>query len=209
MKTLIVDDHPIFLQGLAIVLKSLIEDIVIEEEFNGKSAIEKIINTNYDLVILDFRLKDINGLQILKEVKHRVSSKFIMLTMYDDNEILTEVLKAGVDGYVLKENAVTEMQNAINTVFNDKIFIDSFFKKLEKSRSNSAIKNINLLTKQEKKILKLVSRKYLTKEIGEELNISAKTVNNHRANISSKLKLTGNNSLLLFSIENRILINTL
>ncbi len=209
MKVLIVDDHPIFLQGLANVLNSLIEDIEIEEEINGKAAIEKILTNNYDLVLLDFRLKDINGLQILKEVKQRVTSKFIMVTMYDDNEILSEVLKAGADGYVLKENTVTEMQKAIETVFDNKIYVDSFFNRLDNSKENHSIKNINLLTKQEKKILKLISKKHSTKEIAEKLNISFKTVDNHRSNISSKLKLNGTNSLLLFSIENLILINTL
>ncbi|OQY40251.1 MAG: hypothetical protein B6229_02195 [Spirochaetaceae bacterium 4572_7] len=209
MKALIVDDHPIFLNGLANVLNSLIEDIEIEEEINGKSAIKKILNKNYDLVILDFRLKDITGLQILKEVKHNVTSKFIMVTMYNDNEILSEVLKAGADGYVLKENTVTEMQKAIETVFNDKIYVDSFFDRLDNYEENYSLKNINLLTKQEKNILKLISNKYSSKEIAEKLSISFKTVDNHRSNISHKLKLKGKNSLLLFSIENLILINSL
>ena len=209
MKTLIVDDHPIFLQGLSNVLTSIIENISIEEESEGKDAVVKILSNNYDLVILDFRLKDITGLEILKQVKSKVTSKFIMLTMYDDEEILSEMLKAGIDGYILKENTTSEILNAIKIVFRDKVYIDKFFKRIDNLEENYSIKNLNLLTNQERNVLKFISEKHTSKQIANELDISYKTIDNHRANISSKLKLNGNNSLLLFSIENKVLINTL
>lgn len=117
MKILIVDDHPVFLKGLSMVLQSAFGESLIEEETCGKAAINKILHNSYDLILLDFRLKDITGLEILNATKAEVSAKFIMLTIYDDEEIAGEVIRAGIDGYILKENAASEILTAIEMVF--------------------------------------------------------------------------------------------
>lgn len=209
MKILMVDDHPVFLKGLAMVLRARFDDSLIEEETAGKKAIDRILNNNYDLVILDFRLKDITGLQILNETKSQVKAKFIMLTMYDDEEIASEVLKAGIDGYILKENAAGEILTAIDHVFQYKKYVDKFFKTLDWGSNENALQNLNTLTAQEKRVIKFISQSLSSKQIADNLSISVNTVENHRANISGKLNLKGSKSLIAFAIENRSLINTL
>lgn len=204
-----VDDHPVFLKGLAMVLRSEFDDSLIEEETCGKSAIAKILQNNYDLVVLDFRLKDITGLEILNATKAKVTAKFIMLTMYDDEEIAREVIKAGIDGYILKENAATEILVAIDHVFKDKKYVDKFFDNSDLPENDNILQNLSSLTFQEKRVLKLISQSLSSKQLAESLNISVNTVENHRANISGKLKLKGSKSLIAFAIENRCLINTL
>ena len=204
-----VDDHPVFLKGLAMVLRSEFDGSLIEEETCGKIAIAKILNNNYDLVILDFRLKDITGLAILNETKSQVTAKFIMLTMYDDEEIAYEVIKAGIDGYILKENAAGEILTAIDRVFKGKKYVDKFFDNFALTENENSLQNLSSLTAQEKRVLKLISQSLSSKQIADSLNISVNTVENHRANISGKLNLKGSKSLITFAIENRSLINTL
>jgi len=209
LKILIVDDHPVFLKGLAMVLSSTFCDAKIEEETCGKTAITRILYNSYDLILLDFRLKDITGLEILNTTKSQVRSKFIMLTMYDDEEIAKEVINAGIDGYILKENAVFEIITAIETVFRDKKYIDRFFDGSILHNDDNVIQHLSGLTSQEKKIIKLISQSLSSKQIAENLAVSVNTIENHRTNISTKLNIKGNKSLLSFAIENRSLIHTL
>ena len=209
MKILAVDDHPVFLKGLVLILNSMFTECEVEEETVGTKAIEKILKSEYDVVIVDFKLKDITGLQIVNEVREQKDCRFIMLTMYDDDEIAAEAVNAGVDGYILKENTASEIGNAVRKVLEGGKFIDKRFNSLKKVSYGDTLSGLSLLTAQEINILKMISRKMSSRDISEELEISMKTVENHRTNISGKLSLSGSNSLITFAIENKALINTL
>jgi DNA-binding NarL/FixJ family response regulator len=205
---LIADDHPVFLKGLKEVIESDTCLKVVAEAPNGLAALETFQRVKVDVVVLDIDMPRMNGLEAAeKMLKIREDLPIIVLTMHKDKALFMKSLEIGVQGYLLKENAVDDVTNAIHKVFEGNSYIspELSIHLLKKNRSSEIENSSNLiqsLTPSEQKILKLVAAYKTSKEIADELFISEKTVFNHRMNISKKLNLTGKNSLLRFAIEN-------
>ncbi|MFH1194773.1 MAG: response regulator transcription factor, partial [bacterium] len=137
------------------------------------------------------------------------ATKIIFLTMHKEEDVFNKALDLGVMGYILKESASEDIIECIKTVAENKHYISPIISEYLINRvSCSAVsKNkIDKLTHTEKNILKMISDKKTSKEIAETLFISIRTVENHRTNICNKLELHGNNSLLLFAVENKHLL---
>lgn len=206
---LIADDHPIFLKGLQEVIESEPGYEVIFAAKNGMEALA-IARTRFPMVtILDIDMPEMNGLMAAEElIKVIPYATVILLTMHKAKDTFLRALEVGVAGYVLKENAVVDIIQAIDAVTNGNSYISpemsSFLLKQRRSyRDPSTEDLLETLTPSELKILKLVGSYKSTKVIAEELFISEKTVSNHRMNIMKKLNLTGKNSLLRFAVEHR------
>ncbi|QRY60496.1 response regulator [Sphingobacterium siyangense] len=211
MKTtiLIADDHPIFLKGLQEVIESEPAYEVIYAAKNGMEALA-IARTQLPMVtILDIDMPEMNGLAVSEElIKLIPEANIILLTMHKAKDTFLRALEIGVAGYVLKENAVVDIIQAIEAVTNGNSYISpemsSFLLSQRRTNRNPTTEDLlSTLTPSELKILKLVGSYKSTKAIAEELFISEKTVSNHRMNILRKLNLTGKNSLLRFAIEQR------
>ncbi|MGJ1194411.1 response regulator [Sphingobacterium siyangense] len=211
MKTtiLIADDHPIFLKGLQEVIESEPAYEVIYAAKNGMEALA-IARTQLPMVtILDIDMPEMNGLAVSEElIKLIPDANIILLTMHKAKDTFLRALEIGVAGYVLKENAVVDIIQAIEAVTNGNSYISpemsSFLLSQRRTNRNPTTEDLlSTLTPSELKILKLVGSYKSTKAIAEELFISEKTVSNHRMNILRKLNLTGKNSLLRFAIEQR------
>jgi DNA-binding NarL/FixJ family response regulator len=160
--------------------------------------------------VLDVNLPKLSGLEIARKLQgKKISTRLIILTMHKEEELINRALDFGVNGFVLKENAVEDIIEAIETVAAGGHYLSpsvSGFLVRRRSRAEAlAAKKPGLedLTKAERKILKLVAEKKTSKEIAAELFISPRTVEAHRANICQKLELTGSHSLLQFALENR------
>ncbi|WP_316818191.1 response regulator transcription factor [Pedobacter nyackensis] len=211
MKTtiLIADDHPIFLKGLKEVIESEKDYEVIFEAKNGLEALA-IARTRHPMVtILDIDMPEMNGLIAAEElIKIIPDANVILLTMHKAKDTFLRALDVGVAGYVLKENAVVDIIQAIEAVTSGNSYISpemSSFLLSQRRASHNPNSNelLSTLTPSEMKILKMVGSYKSTKAIADELFISEKTVSNHRMNILRKLNLTGKNSLLRFAIEQR------
>ncbi|MDF2851412.1 response regulator transcription factor [Sphingobacterium multivorum] len=211
MKTtiLIADDHPIFLKGLQEVIESEPAYEVIYAAKNGMEALA-IARTQLPMVtILDIDMPEMNGLAASEElIKLIPDANIILLTMHKAKDTFLRALEIGVAGYVLKENAVVDIIQAIEAVTNGNSYISpemsSFLLSQRRTNRNPTTEDLlSTLTPSELKILKLVGSYKSTKAIADELFISEKTVSNHRMNILRKLNLTGKNSLLRFAIEQR------
>ncbi len=211
MKTtiLIADDHPIFLKGLQEVIESEPAYEVIYAAKNGMEALA-IARTQLPMVtILDIDMPEMNGLAASEElIKLIPDANIILLTMHKAKDTFLRALEIGVAGYVLKENAVVDIIQAIEAVTNGNSYISpemsSFLLSQRRTNRNPTTEDLlSTLTPSELKILKLVGNYKSTKAIADELFISEKTVSNHRMNILRKLNLTGKNSLLRFAIEQR------
>lgn len=207
IKIIIADDHPIFLKGLQEVIEEERNLKIVFRTGNGTDAIEQALAREVDIVILDIDMPGANGLQAADQIlaaKPEVS--VILLTMHKAKDAFLKALEIGVMGYVLKENAVVDIINAIASVLKHQPYISpemsSFLLKQKSRVNNSPLAQLETLTSSERKIMQLVARYLSTKEIADELFISEKTVSNHRMNISRKLQLSGKNSLLRFAIEN-------
>lgn len=206
----IADDHPLFIDGLRSLIMQENNLSLAGEAASGRQAVELIRKLNPDLAILDIELKDISGYQVAETIiKENLKTKIIFLTMYDDIEILTKALGIGVKGYLLKEHTSSEVLNCINTVLAGKTYIssllsDNMLKIIERAaKRNSNHEFLERLTISERRILRLISLNKTSREIAKELNVSPKTIDNHRRNICDKLNIHGSNALIKFAIENR------
>lgn len=206
IKILIADDHPIFLKGLQEVIEDKCYLEVIYKANNGDEAVHAALTRDPDIAILDIDMPGANGLQAAEQIlAKKPEVAVILLTMHKARDGFLKALEIGVLGYVLKENAVVDIINAISAVSRHQSYISpemsSFLLKHKNRSRNNLSSRLDLLTPSEMNILEKVALYKSTKEIADELFISEKTVSNHRMNIAKKLDLSGKNSLLRFAIE--------
>jgi DNA-binding NarL/FixJ family response regulator len=205
-RVLIVDDHPLFRQGI----RSLIErdpDIgVVGEAGDGAELLDIIQRISADLVIMDIAMPRIQGLDATREVK-RLSpeTRVLILTMHNSKQYLYHAMSAGADGYLLKEDAHDDLVSAIRTVQRGKFYISPLVADqvtdLLVQKSRGADLDQAPLSPREREVLKLVAEGRSSKEIAELLFISTMTVQNHRANIKRKLNLRRNTDLIKYALE--------
>jgi DNA-binding NarL/FixJ family response regulator len=207
---LVADDHPVVREGIVNVVKSIPAYEIIQECGNGVDAIQYIRELQPDVVLLDISMPGMSGIDVIRQArKEDIPSDFVILTMYDDEEYFEEALDVGVKGYLLKENALMELENCLKSVFAGKFYIcptlSGFLVKNNQKAKTLLAKTPGLaeLTKTERKILTLLSENKTSKEIAEKLFVSVRTIQNHRNNICQKLNLRGPHSLLEFAIRHR------
>ena len=210
IKVFVADDHNLFRQGLVRIVENDGLYEVIGEASDGKEALSKIKELTPDVVILDVSMPRMTGLDVIRQLKKvNDTIQFIILTMYKEEEFLFEALDVGVKGYILKENTTDDLIAALRAVsiggsYISPLLSSSLISRAENKRRFSNEKPfINNLTVTEGKVLKSLSYNRTSKEIAEDLNISFRTVQNHRGKICKKLGLAGTNRLLQFAIENK------
>ncbi|MEE9431130.1 MAG: response regulator transcription factor [Melioribacteraceae bacterium] len=213
IKILVADDHPLMRAGLVMVLEEENNCCQIEQAKDGEEAYNKLVSNKFDVVTLDIEMPKMSGLEIARKLtEEKIETKIIFLTMYKDEDMFNEAMDTGANGFVLKENAVTDILDGIKVVMQNGYYISPLISEYLIKRGNrlnnlvSETPSIKLLTKSERKILKLISEDKTSIQISEELFVSSKTVNNHRSNISKKLNLHGTHSLVKFAIRNKKLL---
>jgi DNA-binding NarL/FixJ family response regulator len=199
---IIADDHPLILKGL--------EDFLIEKDYNvigsalnGKDAYQLIVKHNPDIAILDIRMPLLSGLEVVEKCqKHNIKTKIVLITFEKSEQLYSQAKALHVYGYLLKEFALTEIENCITSIQNN---LPYFSPEIEASfLIKNSNKVIDLLTPTEKKILKLIAKNKTAKEIGALLSISNRTVEKHKSHIIKKLNINSHqNSLLIWAKENQ------
>jgi len=210
VKVLIVDDHPLFRQGLRQVVETDQRFELVAEAGDGESALLLIHEKKPDIAVIDVNLPGLSGLEVAQRLQgKRLRTRIIILTMHKDEATFNRAVDLGVKGFVLKENAVQDILNSLATVSAGEHYLSpsiSGYLVRRRGRAEAlADKKPGLddLTKAERRILKLIAEKKTSREIAAELFISPRTVEAHRANICAKLELRGSHSLLQFALENR------
>ena len=222
IRIVLVDAHPIFIEGLKVVLSRTEEMAfeIVSEANTGNALLKHIESLEADLILLDMSLPDMDGLEVLNNLKSRgVKTKVITLSVYDEPKIVKSAFKAGTYGYVLKSNGLSEFFKAIRTVMDGETYMSvgltltnttgmhtQFMHngKLTSSFEDRFIKKFKL-TKREIEVLKLVGQAMSNKEIAKELYISDQTVSVHRKNIMKKLDVNSTASLIKFSYEHNLI----
>lgn len=213
MKIFIADDHPIFRQGLLQIIEGDPELEIVGESGDGEEALQLIRSLCPDIAVLDISMPGMSGLEIVSEVqKESLKVEFIILTMFDDEEYFDEAMDYGVKGYLLKENAGSDLLSCLKSVAQGKYYVSPSISDYLLNR-NARVKELNKstpalsgLTQMEKKVLRLIADNKTSKEVAAELFISYRTVQNHRTNICNKLDLKGHHRLLQFALENKSLL---
>ena len=187
---------------------------IIAEARDGEEAIGLTEKLKPDISIIDIDMPNLNGLEVLRKINSsKIPTKPVIITMYKDEEFFNEAMDLGALGYLLKDGALVELIECLETVSENKHFIspkitDYLISRFERTKALiKAYPSLENLTNSEKNILKLISENLTSKAIAEKLYISEKTVENHRANISSKLDLKGRTSLLVFALKYKNLLN--
>ncbi|MEX0944781.1 MAG: response regulator transcription factor [Balneolaceae bacterium] len=204
---LLADDHSLIRSGLKQVLAEE-GNFDISEVDNGVKAIKHIRENDPKIAILDIEMPGMTGFEVAKAVYHEgIHVDIIFLTMFKDDSMFNQAMNIGVKGYVLKENTVSEIVQCVNAVLAGKTYLspaisDFLIRRNNKLMARASDKDgLNCLTPSEMTILKKLSEMKTSQEIADELNVSIKTVQNHRNNICNKLDLSGTHALLKFSVE--------
>jgi DNA-binding NarL/FixJ family response regulator len=184
---IIADDHPLILKGL--------KDFLVEKKYNveasannGKVALNYIEKLKPDIAILDIQMPFLTGLEIAQKcIDLGYKTKIILITFEKSEKIYNEAKRLNVYGYVLKEFALVEIENCITSVLKNKPYFSPEL--IEYIQPYTFPREIKSLTPTELKITKLIAQEYTTPQIAESLSVSKRTVDKHRTNISSKLKL--------------------
>ena len=210
LRILIADDHPIFRRGLCDVIETAAGLQLVGQAGDGEAALQLVGELHPDIVIFDVHMPKLTGLQAARKlIEKKSATRIILLTMHEDEDLLNEALQLGVLAYVLKENAVEDLLQAVRAVADGKTFISATLTGmlLRRRERNEALRcekpGLDSLTPSERRILRLIAGDKTSKEIADELGCAVRTVETHRQNMSAKLKLSGSHSLLKFAYDNK------
>lgn len=199
IKIFIVDDELLICESLSCLI-STVENYAITGFANdGRSAIREISENLPDIVIMDVKLKDENGINLTNLITRRFPDiKVLILSGYCSPSLLSMALKAGAAGYTTKDIRLNTLKKSIETILvSDTFFIHEDYRPLlNEIKENLDYNPTSALTQRELEIMKFIVREYSTREIADRLGISEKTVRNHKSNIMQKLNLKGDASLI-------------
>ncbi len=211
----IADDHQILIDGVKAVLNLEPNIEVNGFSLNGVQVIEWFQNNSADVLILDINMPEMDGIDVLKNLKkNQVSCQVIVLSSYDDIKLVKEVLQMGAQGFVPKKSAGEHIVTAVYRVADgQQYFTDDVKEKMMQTLINGQSKDdgsqdgvlISSLTKREVQVLKLVAQQYSTREIANELHISESTVETHRKNLMKKVKVKNSVGLAIFALKNEVI----
>jgi len=210
-KILIVDDFPIFRDGLRALLSNASNLEVVGEAENGNIAVKKASVLNPDVILMDITMPIMNGTEAIRMIKQRQPEiRIIAFTEQKSHDYVQAAFEAGANGYVLKDDTSDSLLAAINSVLSDQVYITSgvcetilggFLGYSENARS--AVSWCRL-TVREREVMKLVAEGYKNREIASHLSLSIKTIEKHRSNLMGKLNFRSVTELTSYAIEHSL-----
>ncbi|MBA7713110.1 Transcriptional regulatory protein LiaR [subsurface metagenome] len=213
IRVLIVDDHTLFRESLWSLLNAAEGIEVIGEAGGGIEAVHKATELWPDVVLMDIAMPDMNGLQATRLIKKKSpSTKVLILTMYDTEQYVFELIESGASGYILKKAAGRELVSAIKAVSEgDAYLYPSVARKVldeyrQLIKSGDKKENQERLTERELELVGLIAEGKTNREIADLLNISLHTVKSHRLNLMRKLKVHDRTQLVRYAIREGLII---
>jgi DNA-binding NarL/FixJ family response regulator len=206
-RILLVDDHPIVRQGLAELIDHQKDLMVCGTAEEVHQALDQIAALGPDLVVVDISLKSSNGIELLKDIKVRHPKlPVLMLSMHDETLYAVRALRAGASGYIMKQEATDNVLTAIRQVLAGEIYLSERMEKkmmqqLVGGRSARTGSPLEDLSDRELEVFNLIGQGHGTRQIAEELHLSIKTIESHRAHIKEKLKLKNATELVQHAIQ--------
>jgi DNA-binding NarL/FixJ family response regulator len=208
LRIVLAEDHTILREGLRALLSADPAFKIVGEAQDGRDAVRCVEKLSPDLMLMDLSMPRMSGMDAIREIKKRFpETKVIALTVHKTEEYLLTTLQAGADGYVLKDATHKELVMAINNVMEGKPYLSPGVSEkviegyLEGKESSQAVSSWDTLSQREREVLKLIAEGFKNKEIAEELCISFKTVEKHRANLMKKLDLHNAAALTVYAVE--------
>lgn len=210
IRVFLVDDHTLLRNALTMLLKGQKDIEVVGEAANASEAIEKVCREKPDVVLMDISLPDFDGIEAtVNIVKALPDTKIIAVTMHAEEVYLLKFLNAGGRGYIHKSAADRDLLKAIRVVMKGEVFLSSDGVQV---MANQYIQNDDsketlpdVLSEREKQVLKLIARGFTSREIGEKLFLSPRTIETYRERIAVKLKLEHRSELVDYAIKHKLL----
>jgi two-component system, NarL family, nitrate/nitrite response regulator NarL len=211
VRILVADDHAIFRDGLRRLLEGSDDVSIVGEASNGNEAIKMLAKLKPDILLLDLRMPEKDGLGVLEEINFdSMTTRVIVLTAAEDDRDVVRAMRLGARGVVLKQSASDLLLKSIRKVSDGEIWLDNrmtaeVIDAFKKSSEAGQRREKPLLSDREKEIVQLVAQGFRNREIGEKLFISEQTVKNHLHNIFDKLGVSDRLELALYAIHHRLI----
>jgi DNA-binding NarL/FixJ family response regulator len=208
-RIVLADDHILVRQGLRRILEEMADLEVIGEAGDGLELLKLLEKITPQIILLDISMPNLRGMEAIREIKALApETKILILTMHKDKEYLYQAVSAGANGYLLKEDADTELSTAIETIRRGKVYISPLLSgdlagdwaQTYRGKSKIPYEPDNLTTR-EREVLKMIAEGKSSKEIADLLFISVRTVERHRANLMDKLSLKKTADLVKYAIQ--------
>lgn len=206
-KVFVVDDHPIVRQGLTLMINREADLVVCGEAEDAIKAVQAIATANPDILIVDISLNGPDGLDLLKDVRARYPElPVLILSMHDESVYAERALRAGAQGYIMKQEATEKVLVAVRRILSHEIYISErianrMLQRYIGSRGTGRPASIADLTDRELEVFRLIGEGHSTRRIAEELHISVKTVESYQAHIKEKLSLRSARELVQHAIQ--------
>jgi two-component system, NarL family, nitrate/nitrite response regulator NarL len=211
IRILVADDHAIFRDGLRKLLEVADDVQIVGEASNGVECTKMLTKLKPDILLLDLRMPEKDGLGVLEEVNFdTLPTRVIVLTAAEDDRDVVRAMRLGARGVVLKQSASDLLLKSIRKVYDGEIWLDNrmtaeVIDAFKKSSESGQRREKPLLSEREKEIVQLVAQGFRNREIGEKLFISEQTVKNHLHNIFDKLGVSDRLELALYAIHHRLI----
>lgn len=212
IRVLICDDHTILREGIRLLLNAQPDIEVIGEASDGHDAVAQARALKPDVILMDIAMPLLNGLEATRQIRRDdPNARVLVLTMYESDEYVAQMLEAGATGYVLKKVAGSELVYAIRAVHQGEAFlypsitkrlVEDYLRRVELGQERTSL---DVLTDREREILQLIAEGHTNKEIADLLSLSIRTVQNHRAHLMQKLGIHDRGDLIKYAIQKGII----
>jgi len=209
-RIMLCDDHTLFREGIKAILRDEPSIEIVAEADNGREAVSKALRLHPDVVLMDVAMPDLGGFEATSRlVRANPRIKILILTMYEEEEVITRCLKAGASGYVLKDAPRSDLIHAIEVVKGGGQYLSSrALKKVVKQHVKSTSSHesgYERLSDREREVLKLLADGLALKEIATRLVLSVKTVDTHKTNMMRKLDLHDRSEVIKYAIQRKLI----
>ncbi|SFN25353.1 two component transcriptional regulator, LuxR family [Chitinophaga sp. YR627] len=206
IKVVVVEDHPIMVEGLKNILRSDAGIEVSGAYGDGKSVLQALEKGQPDVMLMDVNLPDISGVNLCGEVKKKYEDvRIIALSTHDEQPVIHSMLQNGASGYVQKNALGNEIIHAIYAIMDGEEYLCSSTKEALKNADMELLKAIPRITRREKEILQLIGKGLTTMQIADQLFISTHTVESHRKNLMEKFGVNNTTSVVKLASEYKLL----
>jgi two-component system, NarL family, response regulator NreC len=207
IRLLIADDHTILRAGLTSLLNAEPEMEVVGEAYDENSAVAQAVEKHPDVILMDISMPDSGGIDATRRIKQLVpEARILILTVHEDKGLMQEGIRSGAMGYILKRAVKSELINAIHTVMRDELYLHPAMARLLLLENPTPALEVagpisDPLTSREIEVLRLIAQGYTNNRAAEILNLSVRTVEYHRSNLTDKLNLRSRVDLMRYAEE--------
>lgn len=207
IRVLVVDDHPIVRHGLSQLIDQQPGMEVVAQAGAAQDALDKVLQGGFDLAVIDVSLQGVSGLELIKQIRERGSQvPILVMSMHDELFYAERALRAGAQGYIMKQRATVEIVKAIRRVAEGELYLspemaDLLLRRAVDGPSGADRLGPSQLSDRELEVLQLLGQGVSTREIAEQLHLSIKTIESYRANIKRKLDLKNASELMRYAVD--------